>query len=88
MKRILQSLAGVFVLATVALWAALGANLGWTKTSRAVKTMDVVTGIEGINYEKEFSPGLDFLGAGLLGAGILAGASVLVRSKSKPPNNQ
>jgi hypothetical protein len=82
MKRALLILAAVTVLATVAIWLALGADRGWTKTQRAVKTSDEVTGIEGITYEKKFSPGLDFLGAGLLGAGVLAGASLFVRSKS------
>ena len=83
MKRSLQILAAVIALATIVTWAALGADRGWTKTKRAVKTADEVTGIEGITYEKQFRPGLDFLGAGLLGAGVLAGASLFVRSKSK-----
>ena len=82
MKRSLQILAAVIALATVVTWAALGADRGWTKTSHTLKTVDEVTGIEGITYEKKFLPGLDFLGAGLLGAGVLAGASLLVRSKS------
>ena len=56
-------------------WVALGANHGWTRTSVAVKTADGVTGIEGIQYHKQFVPGLDFLGGALLGAVILAGAS-------------
>jgi hypothetical protein len=82
MKRTLQLLAAVIALATVVTWAALGANRGFTKTEKQVKTVDEVTGIEGITYEKKFSPGLDFLGAGLLGAGVLAGTSLFVRSKS------
>ena len=82
MKRTLQTLAAVFALATVVTWAALGADRGWTKTKRAVKTVDEVTGIEGITYENQFRPGVDFLGAGLLGAGVLAGVSFLFRPKS------
>lgn len=88
MKRWLRILATVLALATVGAWAALGANLGWTKTSRAVKTLDEVTGIEAISYEKKFLPGVDFLGAGLLAAGILTGSSLFLRSKSKPPSIQ
>ena len=68
------------------LWAALGANRGWTKTSVPVKTLDEVTGIEGVTYEKRFVPGVDFLGAALLGAGVLAGISFLFRTKPKTEN--
>ena len=88
MKRSLRTFAVILALATVGTWALLGANLGWTKTSRAVKTLDEVTGIEAIGYEKKFLPGVDFLGAGLLAAGILAGSSLFARSKSQPPSTQ
>ena len=64
-------------------WAAAGANRGWTKTSVPRKMVDEVTGIEGVSYEKRFVPGVDFLGATLLGAGVLAGASFLFRTKPK-----
>jgi hypothetical protein len=76
MKRILQLLAVLVLLAAGATWLATGANRGWTKTSVMVKTLDPVTGIEGISYEKKFLPGVDFLGAAALGAGLLAGASL------------
>jgi hypothetical protein len=82
MKKKFQFLAAVVGLATIISWAACGANRGWTKTEAQVKTVDEVTGIEGISYEKKFSPGIDFVGAGLLGAGILAGTSIFIRSKS------
>ena len=68
-------------LAVVATWAASGANRGWTKTSRAVKTVDSVTGLDGIPYEKHFSPGVDFLAVGLAAAGALAGVSFLTKHK-------
>ena len=70
----------VLVAATV-LWAATGANRGWTKTSVPVKRTDEVTGITVDDYQRRFVPGLDFLGAALLGSGILAGASFLIRTK-------
>lgn len=81
MKRTLQILALIMALAGAAAWLALGANRGWSKTSVAVKTVDEVTGIEAVAYRKQFVPGLDFLGAALLGAGALAGASLLIRNK-------
>lgn len=88
MKKGLRIIALVLIVAAVALWASTGANRGWTKTSVPVKTLDEVTGIEGITYEKQFVPGLDFLGAVLLGAGVLTGISFLFRTKSNSSINQ
>lgn len=61
----------------MAWWAAAGASRGWTKTSVERVTVDEVTGLEGRTYEDKFVPGVDFLGAGLVGAAALAGASFL-----------
>ena len=82
MKRTLQILALVVLLATVGTWLATGASRGWTKTSAVVKTLDPVTGIEGLSYEKKFLPGVDFLGAGVLGAIVLGGTSLCFRTKT------
>ena len=86
MKRLLQIVAVVVALSAVALWAARGANRGWTKTQVQVKTVDEVTGLEGVSYQDRFTPGVDFLGGALLGAGALAGASLLIRNKPKTKN--
>jgi len=85
MKKALLAFALVLFGAAVVVWAATGANRGWTKTSVPVKTLDEITGIEGISYQKKFLPGVDFLGAGLGGAALLAGASLFFR---KTNNNQ
>ena len=87
MKKSLQLLAVLVLLAAGATWLATGANRGWTKTSVAVKTLAPVTGIDGISYEKKFLPGVDFLGAAFGGAVLLAGASVFFR-QPKTNNNQ
>ena len=79
MKRNLQILSIMLLLATVGTWLLTGANRGWTKTSVAVKTLDEVTGIEAINYQKKFLPGLDFLGTGSLAALALGGSSLFFR---------
>jgi len=79
MKRTLQLLALLVGLAAAITWLATGANRGWTKTSVPVKTLDEVTGIEGITYQKKFLPGVDFLGAAFGGAALLAGASLFFR---------
>jgi hypothetical protein len=86
MRRILQLLAVVLLLAAGTTWLATGANRGWTKTSVMVRTLDPVTGIDGITYEKKFLPGVDFLGASALAAGLLAGTSLFFRSKKTNQN--
>lgn len=88
MKRTLRILAAILALASALAWWALGANRGWTRTSVPVKTVDEVTGIEGINYHKQFVPGLDFLGGALLGTGILAGVSFFFRNQQTNENKQ
>jgi len=82
MKRILQILALVVALGSAVTWVSTGANCGWTKTALAVKTIDEVTGIEGITYRKTFSPGVDFLGAALVGAALVLGSSLFFRKSN------
>jgi hypothetical protein len=86
-KKNLRILAALLVVGSVAFWAAAGANRGWTKTRIPIKTGDPVTGLEGVVWQARFVPGVDFLGAALLGAGVLAGISIFVplKSKSKQP---
>ncbi len=81
MKRTLRFMALGLAAAAALAWLALGANRGWTRTSVPVKTFDAVTGIEGVQYRKEFVPGLDLLGGALMGAGLLAGASLFLRNQ-------
>jgi len=88
MKRTLRFVAAVLAVGSVVFWAAAGTNRGWTKTSVPRKIVDQVTGIEGVTYEKHFVPGVDFLGAALVGAGILAGISTLLRTKSNNPQSE
>jgi len=82
MKKLLRIIAVAVALIATATWLATGASRGWTKTSVDKKTVDEVTGLEGITYEKRFVAGLDFLGGALLGAGVIAAVSFLFRSKS------
>jgi hypothetical protein len=83
MKRILQLLAVLVLVAAGVTWLATGASRGWTKTSMMVKTPDPVTGLDGISYEKKFLPGVDFLGAAAAGAAVLAGTSLFFRNKKQ-----
>ena len=86
MKRILQIFALVVVLTAAVTWLATGASRGWTKTEVQIKTLDEVTGIEGITYQKKFQPGVDFLGAAFGCAALLAGASFFFRKKGVAHN--
>lgn len=79
MKRLLQILSAALAVGAFILWLATGANRGWTKTSVPSKTLDPVTGIEGVNYKARFVPGVDFLAAALLGSGVLGGVSLLYK---------
>jgi len=80
-RTVLRAVAAILILAAAGMWLAAGANRGWTKTSVPVKRTDEATGITVDDYQKRFVPGVDFLGAALLGSGILAGASLLFRSR-------
>jgi len=82
-KRLFRLLAVVLVVGAIAFWAAAGANRGWTKTRVPKKVVDTVTGLEGVQWQDKFVPGVDFLGAACLGAGILAGISIFVPAKSR-----
>ncbi len=82
MRTALRLFAVVLAIAALACWAALGANRGWTKTSVPVKHTDEITGITVDQYQKRFVPGVDLLGAALLGAGFLAGVSFFVNKNS------
>ncbi|MBK9140402.1 MAG: hypothetical protein IPM17_16850 [Verrucomicrobia bacterium] len=83
MRRFVRILAVLVAVSAVAFWAATGANRGWTKTSVPVKTLDEITGIEAITYEDRFLPGVDFLGAAGVAAGLLVGVSFLFRKQTQ-----
>jgi hypothetical protein len=85
MKKILLLLAALVILSAATTWLATGASHGWTKTSVQVKTLDPVTGIEGVTYQKKFVAGVDFLGGAVVVAVLLAGGSFLFRT-NKPTN--
>lgn len=84
MKSALRLLALALLLGTIIWWLAAGANRGWTKNQVPVKTLDEVTGIEGITYRKQFIPGVDFLAGGVGAAILCAGLSFLFRTKRAP----
>ena len=75
-------LSGLGVLAMGAtLWFFGGPNLGWTKTSVPVEQLEEATGLKQITWEKRFVPGVDFLGAVAVLAGVCLGGSFFFRKK-------
>jgi cytochrome bd-type quinol oxidase subunit 2 len=82
-KLILRSIALLIAVGALATWLATGANQGWTKTEVAVKTLDPVTEIEGISYQKKFQPGVELLGVAIVGAVALTGASFFFGKTNK-----
>ncbi len=80
MKRVLRLIALLVTLAAGLTWLSTGAHRGWTQTSVPKKSIEEVTGLESITYEKRFVMGVDLLGCAWLGAGVLAGASFLFRN--------
>jgi hypothetical protein len=87
-RKIFRILALVLLVAAVGVWLATGASRGWSKTSVPIKKSDEVTGITYDQYEKRFIAGVDFLGAALLGAGVLVAASFLFHKKPTQTSNQ
>jgi len=83
MRALLRALALAALASGLLLWLSAGANLGWTKTSVPVRKLDRVTGIEAIEYEERFVPGVDFLGLSVLGAAVFAGASCFCGAKQQ-----
>ena len=81
MKKALRILAVIILLAAVGFWAAKGGDRGWTINNIRHDTMDPVTGLSGVTWERVFIPGCDFLAAAALVAGVMAAASFLFRSK-------
>ncbi|MGO8839411.1 MAG: hypothetical protein ACLQAH_16815 [Limisphaerales bacterium] len=87
MKKPLRILAAMLLVGSILFWAASGANRGWTKTRIPQRITDETTGLEGIQWQRKFVPGVDFLGAAGLGAGVLAGISFLFRRNQNHPQN-
>jgi hypothetical protein len=78
-RRKLRVLSAVIAVFCIAAWVLLGANRGWTKTTRTRMEKDPVTEIEFPKVEKHFDPGVECLAVGLLVSILLASGSFLIR---------
>jgi len=89
MKKNLRVFALVVLAAAVGIWAVIGSTSVWTKTQVQVKTgYDEFLQQDITAWKHRFVPGLDFLAAACVAAGILTGVSFLFRTKSNSINDQ
>lgn len=75
---------GILVVGLV-FWLFGGPNLGWTKTQVPVTRVDAVTEVEYVEWQSNFFPGVDFVGACGLVSALVYGGSWLVR---RPPSDR
>jgi len=80
-KSALRLLALAILLAAVGYWLAAGANRGWDKNKVPIKTVDEVTGIENVTYQKKFIPGVEFLAKTGAASVLCAAFSFFFRTK-------
>lgn len=84
MRTALRLAAAALAFVGLTIWLFGGPNLGWSKTSVARETVDEVTGLTQIVWERTFLPGVDFLAAALGCAAVVFGASFLARRPPAP----
>jgi hypothetical protein len=88
MRSGIRLLAFLVALVTVVLWFFGGPNLGWTKTSVPIKTVEEATGLDVVVWEKRFLPGVDFLAGGLAAGAALCGLSFCFAVRKAPPGSR
>ena len=75
MKKILQIIALLAVVGSVAIWLLYGAHVGWTTTQTPVVQIDEITGIEYSTYVDQLTLGIE-----LPVVGIIAGLGLWIIS--------
>jgi hypothetical protein len=82
-RTLLRVVAVTIIVSAGITWFAFGGHPGWTKTSVPVKTVDEVTGIEAVAYEKRFVPGIDFFAAAVLLSGLVFSLRFILPKQTK-----
>jgi len=83
-RRNLRVAAAVLGVLCIAIWFALGANRGWTRTTRTRMEKDpTADNMDVAVVEKYFSPGVEVLVAGLFVSAALASFSFVFKTKPK-----
>jgi ABC-type transporter Mla subunit MlaD len=81
LSLVLRLTAAAVLLTVAGVWAATGAHLGWTQTSKVVVQHDEITGIDFPVREKTFVAGVEVLAVGAGFAAALAAASVFTNRR-------
>lgn len=81
---IFRATAAMLLAGVVIWWAAAGAHGGWSMNRVPINMTDEITGIEYVEYEDRFVPGLEVLVGGAGTAVLLFAFSFLFR---KPQSN-
>lgn len=81
MRTVIRFVALGIALVGLVFWFFGGPNLGWTKTQVPVLRKDPVTEQEYTEWQQNFVPGLDFVGAALGAAALVFGGSWLAKPK-------
>lgn len=79
----LITLALILFSATLIFWFSQGAHSGWSQTQVKVMQYDEITEIEFPVWEDRFVPGVEFLGAGVSLAVVVAGLGLYLRSRQR-----
>jgi len=74
-RRGLQVLGFILILAVLGLWLKTGAHTGFSKNRVEIEKVDPITQIEYVDYEERFVMGVEYMGAGVIGGFALIGAS-------------
>lgn len=83
MRIILRILSILLLVTALGWWWKAGSHKGWTKTSVQVWKYDEITEITYPETVKRLVPGVDFLAAAAVGAGLLGGFSLLPFGRKK-----
>jgi len=81
MRRYLFFTSALLALGTTTFWALKGAHTGWSQTSVKTEQLDDITGLSFPVYQDKFVPGVDFLLAAFVVAGLLAVVALFFRKK-------
>ena len=85
LKKFLYILSFFCLLVVSGAWVTTGSHIGWSATQVQVMKTDPVTEMEYPVWEPRLVLGVDFLGLGLLGCGVLAGIAFFVPKKKSHP---
>tara|TARA_R110002050_G_scaffold122120_1_gene240650 strand:+ start:529 stop:795 length:267 start_codon:yes stop_codon:yes gene_type:complete len=82
-RTIIRFSALILMVATLGWWMAAGAHRGWSM-NRVPQTMtDEFTGLDYVEYQDRFVPGIDILGGGIALAALALTVSFFIRPKTK-----